>query len=118
MEKPSNQKPGDTMSDGLFTVPIVADDGRVLGWGRGDCEVENANFHKCIGTPLRHLRVVDGKVEQISQAEKDALAAEDAARAEQQRLDDEQAALAALDQITGILPEGVTAEDLLRECRV
>jgi hypothetical protein len=26
--------------------------------------------------------------------------------------------LAALDQITGILPEGVTAQELLRECRV
>ena len=26
--------------------------------------------------------------------------------------------LAALDQITGILPEGVTAQDLLRQCRV
>jgi hypothetical protein len=50
--------------------------------------VPNANFHKCIGTPLRYLRVVDGAVTEISQADKDALAAEDDARAEQQRLDD------------------------------
>jgi hypothetical protein len=57
--------------------------------------VENANLHKCIGTPLRYLRVVDGKVEQISQAEKDAIEEQDDARAEQQRLDDEQAAIGA-----------------------
>jgi hypothetical protein len=172
------------MSDGKFTVPIVTDDGRVLGWTRGPEPVTNANFHKCIGTQLRHLRVVDGAVVEISQADKDALAAQDAlaeqeaaeaeaARAEQQRLDDLAAAeaaanapfevskfqlcmafinagkgaefrafihsddnmaflwdaatvldsdnpmvLAALGQITGILPEGVTAQELLRECRV
>jgi hypothetical protein len=103
------------MGDGRFTVPIVADDGRVLYWGRGDCEVPNASYHMRMGTPLRHLRVVDGAVTEISQEAKDALAAEDDARAEQQRLDDEQAAL---DQITGILPEGVTAQELLRVCRV
>ena len=172
------------MSDGLFTVPIVTDDGVVIGWGRGPEPVENANFHKCIGTPLRYLRVVDGAVTEISQADKDALAAQDAiaaqeaaeaeaARIEQQRLADEQAAidaanapfevsksklcmafiqagkgaefrafihsddnmaflwdaatvldsdnplvLAALEQITGILPEGVTAQELLRGCRI
>jgi hypothetical protein len=76
------------MGDGRFTVPITTDDGRVLGWGRGDCEVPNANYHKCIGTQLRYLRVVDGAVAEISQEAKDALAAEDDARAEQQRLDD------------------------------
>ena len=161
------------MNDGQFVVPIVTDDGVVIGWGRGPEPVENANFHKCIGTQLRYLRVVDGAVTEISQEDKDALAAEDDARAEQQRLADEQAAidaanapfevskfklcmafinagkgaefrafihsddniaflwdaatvldsdnplvLAALDQITGILPEGVTAQELLRECRV
>jgi len=161
------------MSDGQFVVPITTDGGSIIGWGRGPEPVENANFHKCIGTPLRFLRMVDGKVDQISQAEKDAMAAEDAARAEQHRLDDEHPAidaanapfevskfklcmafinagkgaefrafihsddnmaflwdaatvldsdnplvLAALDQITGILPEGVTAQELLRGCRV
>ena len=172
------------MSDGQFVVPIVTDEGVFIGWGRGPEPVENANFHKCIGTSLRHLRLVDGAVVEISQEAKDALAAADAlaeqkriddeaARAEQQRLDDEQAAidaanapfevskfklvmafinagkgaefrafihsddnmaflwdaatvldsdnalvLAALEQITGILPEGVTAQELLRGCRV
>ena len=161
------------MSDGMFVVPITTDDGRVLGWTRGPEPVENANFHKCIGTPLRHLRLVDGAVTEISQAQKDALAAEDDARAEQQRLDDLAAAedaasapfevskfkfcmafiqagkgaefrafihsddnisflwdsatvldsdnplvLAALEQITCILPEGVTAQELLRGCRI
>ena len=162
------------MNDGLFTVPIVSDDGMIVtGWGRGPEPVGGANFHKCIGTQLRYLRVVDGAVVEISQEAKDALAAEDDARAEQQRLDDAQAAidaanapfevskfklcmafiqagkgaefrafiqaddniaflwdaatvldsdnplvLAALDQITGILPEGVTAQELLRGCRV
>ena len=76
------------MSDGLFTVPIVTDARVVIGWGRGPEPVENANLHKCIGTPLRHLRLVDGAVTEISQEAKDALAAEDDARAEQQRLDD------------------------------
>ena len=172
------------MRDGQFVVPIMTDDGQIIGWGRGPEPVENANFHKCIGTQLRYLRVVDGAVAEISQADKDALAAADAlaeqkrtddefARSEQQRLDDEQAAidaanapfevskfklimafitagkgaefrafihsddnmaflwdaatvldsdnplvLAALNQITGILPEGVTAQELLRGCRV
>ena len=81
------------MSDGKFTVPITTDDGAVIGWGRGPEPVGGANFHKCIGTQLRYLRVVDGAVTEISQAQKDALAAEDAARAEQQRLDDAQAAI-------------------------
>jgi hypothetical protein len=172
------------MGDGQFVVPIVADDGGVLAWGRGPEPVENANFHKVTGTPLRHLRVIDGAVAEISQEAKDALAAEDAlaeqkriddeaVRIEQQRLDDLSAAaaaasapfeiskfklcmafinagkgaefrafihnddnmaflwdaatvldsdnpmvLAALEQMTGILPEGVTAQDLLRGCRV
>jgi hypothetical protein len=48
-----------------------------------------------MGTQLRYLRVVDGAVVEISQEAKDALAAEDAARAEQQRLDDLAAAVAA-----------------------
>jgi len=93
------------MNDGLFTVPIVSDDGMIVtGWGRGPEPVGGANFHKCIGTQLRYLRVVDGAVVEISQEAKDALAAQDAlaeqkrtddeaARAEQQRLDDEQAAI-------------------------
>jgi len=83
------------MSDGRFTVPIVTDDGRVLGWGRGPKPVDNASYHMRMGTPLRYLRVVDGAVVQISQADKDSLAAEDDARAEQQRLDDLAAAEAA-----------------------
>ena len=92
------------MSDGKFTVPITTDDGAVIGWGRGPEPVGGANFHKCIGTQLRYLRVVDGAVVEISQEAKDALAAQDAlaeqkrtddeaARAEQQRLDDAQAAI-------------------------
>jgi len=83
------------MGDGRFTVPIATDDGRVLGWGRGDCEVPNASYHMRMGTQLRYLRVVDGTVTEISQTDKDALAADDAARAEQQRLDDLAAAEAA-----------------------
>jgi len=173
------------MGDGMFTVPIVSDDGlTITGWGRGSAPVEGAVYHKVTGTPLRHLRVIGGAVVEISQADKDALAAQDAiaaqeaaeaeaARIEQQRLSDEQAAidaanapfevskfklcmafinagkgaefrafihgdddmaflwdaatvldsdnpmvLAALDQITGILPDGVTAQELLRGCRV
>jgi multidrug efflux pump subunit AcrA (membrane-fusion protein) len=173
------------MNDGMFTVPIVADDGlAILGWGRGPEMVEGANFHKCIGTPLRHLRMVAGRVSQISQEEKDALAAADqaaqeaaqqaaqaqaeadAAAAAQAAIDAANApfevskfklcmafitagkiaefrafirsddnmsflwdaatvldsnnpmVLAALDQISDILPEGVTAQELLRGCRV
>jgi hypothetical protein len=83
------------MGDGRFTVPIATDDGRVLAWGRGDCEVPNASYHMRMGTQLRYLRLVDGAVTEISQEAKDALAAEDAARAEQQRLDDLAAAEAA-----------------------
>jgi hypothetical protein len=68
------------MSDGMFTVPIVSDDGlTITGWGRGYAEVKDANFHKLVGSPLRHLRVVDGAVVQISQTEKDAMAAADEA---------------------------------------
>ena len=172
------------MSDGLFTVPIVTDGGAVIGWGRGDCIVHSAAYHKERGTDLRFLRYANGEIMEISQEEKDAMAAADAlaeqkrtddeaARAEQQRLDDEQAAIdaanapfevskfklcmafinagkgaefrefikaddniaflwdaatvldsdnpmviAALDQITGILPDGVTAQELLRGCRI
>ena len=83
------------MSDGQFTVPITTDGGLIFGWGRGPEPVENANFHKCIGTQLRYLRVVDGAVVEISQEAKDAMVAEDAARAEQQRLDDLAAAATA-----------------------
>lgn len=115
------------MGDGRFTVPIATDDGRVLAWGRGDCEVPNANYHKCIGTQLRYLRLIDGAVTEISQADKDALAAQDAlaeqeaaeaeaARAEQQRLDDEQAAIdaasiraARAQHITGLRAMYITA---------
>jgi hypothetical protein len=76
------------MGDGRFTVPIVADDGRVLYWGRGDCEVPYASYHMRMGTQLRYLRVVDGAVVEISQEAKDAIAAADAL-AEQKRIDDE-----------------------------
>ena len=173
------------MSDGKFTVPIVSDDGMIVtGWGRGYAPVEGANFHKCIGTPLRYLRVVGGAVVSISQEEKDALATADeaaiaAAIASEQAQADASAAaraqaiidaenapfeiskfklcmafihagkdaefrafihaddnraflwdaatvldsdnplvLAALEQITCILPEGVTAQELLQGCRV
>jgi hypothetical protein len=93
--------------DGGFCVPVVAEDGQTItGWTRGDHEVKDANYHRCITTPLRYLRFVDGEVVMISQAEKDALLAADAlaeqqasarevARAEQQRLDDLAAAVAA-----------------------
>jgi hypothetical protein len=86
--------------DGGFWVPKVAEDGQTItGWVRGDHEVEDANLHRCLCTPLRFLRVVGGSVVKIGQAEQaallaaDALAeqqasARDAARAEQQRLDD------------------------------
>ena len=94
------------MGDGQFVVPITTDSGMIVDWGRGPEPVENANFHKCIGTPLRFLRMVDGKVVEISQEAKDALVAADAlaeqkaaddeaARLEQQRLDDLAAAAAA-----------------------
>ena len=172
------------MNDGMFVVPITTDSGMIVGWGRGPEPVENANFHMHIGTPLRHLRMVDGRVEQLSQEEKDAMDAEDqaaqeaaqqaaqaqaeadAAAAAQAAIDvanapfevskfklcmafinagkiaefrsfihsddnmsflwdaatvldsDNPMVLAALDQITGILPEGVTAQELLRGCRV
>ena len=82
------------MNDGMFTVPIVTD-GSVTGWGRGPEPVGNASYHMRKGTPLRHLRIVDGAVTEISQADKDALAEADAATAEQQRLDDLAAAEAA-----------------------
>ena len=172
------------MGDGQFVIPIATDDGQIIAWGRGPEPVENANFHKCIGTPLRFLRMVDGRVEQISQEEKDAMAAADqaaqeaaqqaaqaqaeadAAAAAQAAVDaanapfevskfklcmafiaagkiaefrafihsdddisflwdaatvldsDNPMVLAVLDQITGLLPEGVTAQELLRGCRV
>jgi hypothetical protein len=91
--------------DGGFCVPVV-DGQTITGWTRGDHEVKDANYHRCITTPLRYLRFVDGEVVMISQAEKDALLAADAlaeqqasarevARAEQQRLDDLAAAVAA-----------------------
>jgi hypothetical protein len=130
------------MGDGRFTVPITTDDGRVLEWGRGDCEVPNASYHMRMGTQLRYLRVVDGKVTEISQAAKDALAAEDSARAEQQRLDDLSAAEAAanapfrvskrklpqylesdhpmvveaMPAFALLLPEGASVIDFLRSC--
>ena len=169
------------MSDGLFTVPIVSEDGHVLGWGRGECIVHGAVYHKERGTDLRFLRYADGEVTEISQDEKDAILAQDAAAlqayaaalqadadaaaqaainaainasfevskfrlcmafkqagkladfmafitADAERafmwdaatvLDsDNPMMLAALDQITGILPDGVTAQELLRGCRI
>jgi hypothetical protein len=94
------------MGDGQFVVPITTDSGMIVGWGRGPEPCENANYHKCIGTPLRFLRMVGGAVVELSQEAKDALAAADAlaaqqakdieaARLEQQRLDDLAAAAAA-----------------------
>jgi len=75
--------------DGGFWVPKLAEDGQtIIEWVRGDHEVEDANLHRCLCTPLRFLRYVGGAVVKISQADQDALAAADSARAEQQRLDD------------------------------
>jgi hypothetical protein len=82
--------------DGGFWVPKLAEDGQtIIEWVRGDHEVEDANLHRCLCTPLRFLRYVGGAVAKISQADQDALAAADSARAEQQRLDDLAAAAAA-----------------------
>lgn len=95
------------MGDGLFTVPVLSADGQsIIGWGRGETEMRDANYHRLAGTPLRFLRVVYNGVVEISQAEKDALLAQDelaaqqasereAARIEQQRLADLAAAEAA-----------------------
>jgi hypothetical protein len=67
------------MSDGKFTVPIVTDTGLVLAWGRGECIVHGAAYHKERGTDLRFLRYANGEVVEISQEEKDAIIAQDAA---------------------------------------
>ncbi len=70
------------MSDGMFTVPIATDDGRVLGWGRGPAPVAGAMFHRSLGTDIRFLRVVHGEVVELSQEEKDAILAKDVADAQ------------------------------------
>jgi hypothetical protein len=96
------------MSDGKFTVPVATDDGCVLGWGRGECIVHGAAYHKERGTDLRFLRYANGEITEISQADKDAIIAADqkalddeAARVEQQRLNDlAAAAQAAIDAET------------------
>ncbi len=75
------------MSDGLFTVPIVTDDGRVLGWGRGGYIVHGAAYHKERGTDLRFLRYANGEVTEIGQEAKDAILAQDAADAAQAAID-------------------------------
>ncbi len=75
------------MSDGLVTVPIATDTGLVLGWGRGGCIVHGAAYHKERGTDLRFLRYADGEVVEISQEEKDAIIAQDAADAAQAAID-------------------------------
>ena len=67
------------MSDGLFTVPIVTNDGQITGWTRGDYLVIDAPHHKTIGTDLRFLRYAAGAVYEISQEAKDAILAQDAA---------------------------------------
>ena len=67
------------MSDGMFVVPIATDTGLVLGWGRGGYIVHGAAYHKERGTDLRFLRYADGEVTEISQEEKDAILAQDAA---------------------------------------
>jgi hypothetical protein len=63
----------------MFVVPIATDMGLVLGWGRGECIVHGAAYHKERGTDLRFLRYADGEVTEISQEEKDAILAQDAA---------------------------------------
>jgi hypothetical protein len=96
------------MSDGLFTVPIVASSGQVTGWARGAYLVHDAAHHKELGTDIRFLRYADGSVYEISDEAKDAIRAADqqaindeAARVEQQRLDDlAAAAQAAIDAET------------------
>jgi len=70
------------MSDGLFTVPIVTNDGQITGWTRGVYLVIAAAHHKTIGTDLRFLRYADGVVYEISQEAKDAILAQDAANAQ------------------------------------
>ena len=109
------------MSDGMFTVPIAKDPGLVLGWGRGECVVPGAAYHKERGTDLRFLRYANGEVTEISQDEKDAILAQDAAAlqsaadaataanaAHQARLqglrDDYASATAQLCQIAGLEP--------------
>jgi hypothetical protein len=67
------------MSEGGFVVPITADGGRILGWGRGDHPVAWAVFYRNLGTDLRFLRYADGEVYEISQEAKDAILAQDIA---------------------------------------
>jgi len=167
------------MSDGLFTVPIVTNDGQITGWTRGDYLVIDATHHKTIGTDLRFLRYAAGAVYEISQEAKDAILAQDAANAQaaidaaaQAAIDAAQAAidaanapfevskfklcmefqkvgkladfmafinadaeitflwhaasvldsdnqmvLAALENVSSLLPDGCTAHDLLLQCK-
>lgn len=81
------------MSDGMFVAPIVTDDGRVIGWGRGPEMVVGAAYHRDLGTDLRFLRLVNGVVATIDQSAQDAIIAADqqAALAAQQA--DQQAAI-------------------------
>jgi hypothetical protein len=96
------------MSDGQFVVPIVTDGGQVTGWARGAYLVHDAAHHRELGTDLRFLRYADGSVYEISTEAKNAIRAADqkaiddeAARVEQQRLDDlAAAAQAAIDAET------------------
>jgi hypothetical protein len=67
------------MSDGLFTVPIVANDGKITGWERGAYLVHDAAHHKELGTDLRFLRYADGSVYEISTEAKNAIRAADQA---------------------------------------
>ena len=70
------------MSDGMFTVPIVAEGGIITGWARGDYLVHDAAYHKELATDLRFLRYVNGEVTEISKEAKDAILAKDVADAQ------------------------------------
>lgn len=65
------------MSDGMFVKPVIAEDGRIIGWGRGPEMIGGASHHKELGTDLRFLRYVNGVVTTIDQAAQDAILAQD-----------------------------------------
>jgi hypothetical protein len=71
------------MREGGFVVPITTEDGRVTGWGRGEHPVGHAAYHKELGTDMRFLRYVNGEITEISQAEKDAIHAQDEVMAQE-----------------------------------
>lgn len=65
------------MSDGMFVKPVIAEDGRIIGWGRGPDMMIGASYHKEIGTDLRFLRIENGEVVAIDKTAQDAILAQD-----------------------------------------